>query len=103
MATVPFVQYLRPDGRRSAVAIDRPDSIAKAADMIRSHGFRFECEQLTTGEVSFTISDDDDDYAFELSGNGPDVPGAVDRLITQFDLAAALKRRARLRGASNSD
>lgn len=63
------------------------------ADFILRHGFRFECEQLTTGDVSLTISDDDGDYAFQVVPNGSDVPGAVDRLVLEFDVPAALKQR----------
>lgn len=93
MSTIPFTQYLRPNGRREAVTIDRPDHIAKAADNIREHGFRFECEVLMDGTASFTISDDDGDYAIETCPNGPQVPATVDALICNFDLARAIKQR----------
>lgn len=99
MANIYFTQYLRPDGRKSAVKIDRPDHIAKAADFIRSNGFRFEIEELTTGEVSMTISDDHDDYHRMLCPNGPEVPATVDELVKTFDLADAIKRRKELMGA----
>lgn len=93
MASIPFTQFLRPDGRKQAVLIDRPDNIAQAADNIRSHGFRFECEHLTTDDVSLTISDDKGDYHVEVVPNGAGVPVAVDRLISTFNLAAAIKQR----------
>lgn len=98
MATIPFIQYLRPDGRPTPVAIDRPEHIAKAADNIRAHGFRFECEMLATGYVSFTISDEFDDYAIKVCMNGPTVPGTVDSLISSFNLGEALKARKALQG-----
>lgn len=94
MASVPFVQFLRPDGHKKPVVIDRPDNIAKAADKIRSHGFRFEIEQLMDGTISMTISDKDDDYAIKVCENQPGtVAATVDELIASFDLGNALKRR----------
>lgn len=85
MAAIQFTQFLRPDGRPVSVSIDRPDEIASRAASIVRRGFRFECEHLTTGEVSLTIADDDGDHAIEVVANGPGVPLAVDRLVTQFE------------------
>lgn len=100
MAKIHFIQYLRPRGQKSHVSIERPDHIAKAADNIVEHGFRFECEVLSNGMASLTISDDFDDYGHELvSANSPAVPAAVDKLVTNFDLAAAIKHRNKLTGA----
>jgi len=84
MADIPFTQYLRPDGRKAAVSIDRPDEIARLADRIIGRGFRFECEHLTTGHASLTIAGADDDEDIEVVRNGPEVPAAVDRMITRF-------------------
>ena len=84
MPAIHFTQYLRPHGRPVPVFIDRPDEIAAKADAIRARGFQFECEELTTGDVSLTISNDDGDHDIEVVPNGPDVPDAVDRLITRF-------------------
>lgn len=103
MANVPFIQYVLPHGEKRPMLIDRPDNIAAAADAIRKQGFRFECEVLTTGEVSFTISDDLGDYASELTPNELGKPAAaVDRLISGFDLAAAIKARKRLADAEEA-
>lgn len=96
MANIYFTQYLRPDGRKTAVQIDRPDHIAKAADFIRSNGFRFEVEELSNGTCSFTISDEHDDYHRKLCPNGPNVPATVDELVKTFDMGAAIKRRKEL-------
>lgn len=84
MADILFTQYLRPDGRKAAVTIDRPDDIAKLADRIIDRGFRFECEHLTTGHASLTIAGADDDEDIEVVRNGPEVPVAIDRMITRF-------------------
>lgn len=96
MANIFFTQYLRPNGRKESVMIDRPEYIAKAADFIRSNGFRFEVEELMDGTASFTISDDDGDYHIKLCPNGSAVPAIVDELIKTFDLGAAIKRRKEL-------
>lgn len=85
MRPVPFTQYLRPNGRRTAVSIDMPNEIARQAAAIIAAGYRFECEELTTGQVSLTIADDDMDYAIEVVMNGPGVPEAVARLIGRFN------------------
>lgn len=87
MAEIPFTQFLRPDGRQMVVTIERPAEIAAKAEKIMARGLRFECEHLTTGHVSLTIADDDGDHAIEVVENGPEVPAAVDRLISQFEAA----------------
>lgn len=84
MADIPFTQYLRPNGRRAEVSIDRPAEIATLADRIIERGFRFECEHLSTGHASLTIANDDDDHDIEVVTNGPDVPVAVDRMVRRF-------------------
>jgi len=82
---IPFTQYLRPDGRFTAVHIDRPQDIeAKAAEVVAAGG-RFEAEVLNTGVVSFEVvagdSDDPFSVAIELCENGPAVLDAVDQLV----------------------
>lgn len=85
---IPFTQYLRPDGHKITVGICRPDHIERKARLITNLGYEFEVELLTTGHVSLTIRDaidpDTPDVAIELVPNGPLVPDAVDRLITNF-------------------
>lgn len=81
---IPFTQYLRPDGRRVSVSIERPKRIELLAQAIIAAGYRFECEHLTTGHASLTVSDDKGDYMHEVVANGPLVPDAVDRLVTRF-------------------
>lgn len=82
---IPFTQFLRPDGRPVPVRIERPDDIATKAEAIIARGYRFECESLSTGDVSLTITNDKrGDVEIEVVPNGPEVPLAVDRLITRF-------------------
>lgn len=84
MPDIHFTQYLRPDGRREPVTIDRPEEIAKLASLITDRGYRFECEHLPTGHASLTIAGPDDDEDIEVVPNGPEVPAAVDRMIKRF-------------------
>lgn len=84
MAEIPFTQYLRPDGRTVPVTINRPDDIAVLAEFIREHGFRFECEHLSTGHVSLTIAGPDDDADIAVVANGPEVPLAIDQMVVRF-------------------
>lgn len=90
---IPFVQFLRPDGREREHrgGFVRPAPIEEEARRLIARGLRFECEVLTTGDVSLTIADPSKgiDVACELVENGPGVEEAVDRLIT--DYAARLK------------
>ena len=82
---IPFTQYMMPDGRRVPVTIERPAEVAALAQQFIDAGGRFECEMLSTGEISLTavgeIDGEEQDIAIELCGNGPDVPLAVDRLV----------------------
>jgi len=84
MPEIPFTQYLRPNGRKAEVSIDRPDEIANLAHRIIERGFRFECEHLTTGHASLTIAGPDDDEDIEVVQNEPDVPIAIDRMVKRF-------------------
>lgn len=82
--SIPFTQYLRPDGRKKAVEIDRPPEIeAKARELIAA-GYKFEIEELTTGEISMTCEWRDEEQptlAIKICANGPAVLDAVDRLV----------------------
>lgn len=92
---IPFTQYLMPHGRKSPVTIERSADIAAKAREIIAAGFRFECEMLGDySTISLTIADDDADHAIEVVKNGPDVPVAIDRMISAFNPANARKRAA---------
>lgn len=83
MTGIPFTQYLLPDGRTRPQWIDRPPEIETLAAKFIAAGGRYECEMLTTGEVSFTavLDDDDPPIAIEVCDNGVDVPAKVDQLV----------------------
>jgi hypothetical protein len=46
--TIPFTQYLRLNGRKRPVEIDRPEEIEAIARRFIESGGRYECEELTT-------------------------------------------------------
>lgn len=86
---IPFTQFMRPNGRAVEVSIERPAGIAAKAEALIAKGYHFECEVLTTCEISLTIANDDGDLDIEVVSNGPDVPLGVDRLIERNSAAFA--------------
>ena len=84
--SIPFTQYLMPDGRRSQVLIDRSPEIEARARRIIDLGYRFEIEMLSDyASIHMTITNDEHgDVASEIVTNGPAVPEAVDRMICGF-------------------
>jgi hypothetical protein len=87
MGEIKFTQYLRPNGEKRDVTIERPDVVSDIAKRIIAAGYVLECEVLSDEQTcSFTIGDprEEIDVAIELCPNGPKVPVAVDKLITEF-------------------
>jgi hypothetical protein len=81
---IPFTQYLRPDGERRPVEVERPSEIEQLAEQFIAAGGCYECEELTTGHASLTAVHPDcetGDCAIEVVMNGPAVPAAVDRVV----------------------
>lgn len=83
--TVPFTQYLRPDGRQRAVTIEVPDHLSEKVKRILDAGLVFECEELSTGICSFTITSPEQDELIKLCPNGPKVPATVVALIEEYE------------------
>lgn len=81
---IQFTQFMRPSGRPVEVSVLRPDPIGDLAERLIERGYGFECEQLSTGEVSLTIVDEHGDQDIEVVANGKEVPLAVDRMIERF-------------------
>jgi len=83
--SIAFTQYLRPNGRRRDVEIERPSEIEAMAERFIVAGGRYECEELTTGHASLTavheVDGEEQDVAIEICPNGPEVPGKVDALV----------------------
>ena len=106
--TIPFTQFLRPDGERRDVTIDRPPEVEAAALRLFEAGCRFEIEVLRTLEVSMEVvgpADLDGDrpsLASLVVANGPGVPEAVDLLVREAEnelarFMVAMKRLERKR------
>jgi hypothetical protein len=101
--SIPFTQFLMPDGRKSQVTIDRSAEIEATAKTIIAKGYTFEIEVLMTGVISMEVilrhqpgsKKDDCVIASELCHNGPTkgdrlgVPESVDKLV--ITAAKALK------------
>lgn len=86
MPEIAFTQYLRPHGRPVEVKIDRSMEIYDKAQSLLRMGCQLEIEVLATPDnaVSMTVSDTEGTtIVSELVPNGPQVPGAIDRLITR--------------------
>jgi hypothetical protein len=88
MRPIAFTQYLRPRGEKKEITIHRPELIAAKAKELVTAGWALEAEVLMTGEVSLTceLCDDAGDLIadfIEVVPNGPEVPIAVDRMITE--------------------
>ena len=81
--SIPFTQYVRPKGYKRIMRFDVLGDLAVAAKKVMDAGLQFECEVLSTDEVSLTVMDDDidEDIAIEVVPNGPEVTKAVNRLI----------------------
>lgn len=85
--SIPFTQYLMPDGRKSAVVIDRPEEVEDMARQCVDAGVVFEAEMLSDyNSISFEAvlpvgKGDPLVLSAELVLNGPEVLGAVDRLV----------------------
>jgi hypothetical protein len=79
--SIPFTQYLRPNGETRDESIERSPEIEKLALEAFEKGVRYEAEVLRTGQVSFTAMLDGDAIAHEVVPNGPAVVDAVDRLV----------------------
>lgn len=81
--SIPFTQFLKPDGRKRSVEIDRPAKIEDMATKLYLAGYRFEIEVLQTDEINMETLDSQGELVCgEICANGPPVEQAVDRMIT---------------------
>ena len=85
MKPVKMIQFLRPNGRQVPVETDLPDNVADRANAIIATGYRFEIEELRTGEIHVTISAGDDDIVGILAPNGPGLHEAIADMIAHFE------------------
>lgn len=87
MFSIPFTQYLLPDGRKRPVTWEctSHEQEVKARALLDAKA-RFECEMLQTGQVSLTVEitdneGEDQTLAHEICANDPQVVEAVARLV----------------------
>ena len=84
--SIPFTQYLRPDGRKRTISIEMPKEVEDTAYRFIEAGGWYEAEVLGGGTVSltacFVVGDDGpQDVAIELADNGPGIKDSVTKLI----------------------
>ncbi len=91
---IPATFYALPNGKVYKIFLDAGEEVffEKAMTIIKS-GFNFECEVLTTNEVSLTIIDSkrERDVAIEISRNNKNnqdmaTKNAFQKLILNFNL-----------------
>jgi len=84
-----LTQYVRPNGRKRGIYVDgMPDDLGPILLKIFENDANLAAEELSTGEVSFTIECAEGDFDCELSLNGPGEHGTkacLERLIRRFD------------------
>ena len=78
---IPFTQYLRPDGRKQPIEVEVFEETAAKAKVILDYGWAFEVEVLTTGQISMTVSDGEEDRAIELCANDPHINDTLKKLV----------------------
>ena len=80
---VAVLQFLRPAGQPTWTETNLTlETMPLYRDMI-AHGCRFEAEVLTTGEVSVTISNGDEDVDCTVTANGPDVQRGMSEMLNR--------------------
>lgn len=80
--SIPFTQFMRLDGRRKSVSIERPAEVEEIARKCMEVGCRFEIEMLSNGIISMESMLEEDSVACELCVNdGSDVCAKVDKLV----------------------
>lgn len=86
--SIPFTQFLLPDGRQQHIHIAcEPDLEAMAVEILKA-GYVFEIEMLQTGQISMEVikrkpDDDAEVIAGEICENGPPVIEAVAKMVKE--------------------
>jgi len=99
MPEVPFIQYIRPDGRRQPIMMDRPQGLYLKAMRLIEAGFSFTAEELPGGIVSLTCVDPEDehDIAIVLCHDKKQLGMKVDELIeAAWDYAGQVRIRIKV-------
>lgn len=56
-----ITQFVLPNGKMQVMPVPVPDALREMVTLIGEHGYRFEVEELTTGEWSFDVLGEDED------------------------------------------
>lgn len=88
MGKIIFTQYVRPNGTKKLVEIERPEDICQKAQLLMDKGWRLEVENLGTEvHVEMCLLNEDEDYEDTegdiVLNNGRDIFLAVDRIINK--------------------
>ena len=90
MDSIPFTQYLRPNGQRRACTIDMEDqSLHDKAEVLLEADWHFDIEELMGGMISMTCERDTDagEFFIQVCQNGPPVVAAVRVLVEEAHAA----------------
>jgi hypothetical protein len=79
-----LTQYMRPNGTPKQVDTDLPIEVQPLYEDMQKNDCFLECEVLTNGHVSVTVTNADQDVDISITPNGPEV---------QQGIAAMLKRQ----------
>ena len=79
--TIPFTQYLRPDGRRRPLSVTVSEELGALAHELLEKGFHFDIEELQTGMVSMTCEKGEIVAGHEICPNGPGIDGFIEKLV----------------------
>jgi hypothetical protein len=87
MPEIPFTQYLRPDGKRTATVIDMPQEIYDLAQQFIAAGGSYTSELLPGNDVSlcaeFDVEGERRDIVCLVCFNDGSVPDSVDDLVRE--------------------
>jgi hypothetical protein len=79
--SIPFTQYLLPNGRKKDVSIDMPSDVEIDAFYLISKGCHFDIEMLTTGAISMTCEQGDEIVSIEICNNDNSTIAGVQKLV----------------------
>lgn len=82
---VEVIQFIAPYGEQRERSVTVPDSCATGYHALREHGCRLTAEVLNGGMVSQTVEHEEGDFLIEITPNGPEVLGALEKMLHEFD------------------
>lgn len=91
--SIPFTQYLRPNGHTRSISILMNEDVETKAKVLLSKGYHFDIEVLSTGMVSISCENNDEVIAIVVCSNDP---ATVDSVRDVVDSATkTLRERSR--------